>query len=32
MCWYDILGKEAQADFEEDELISDNRFEINQYK
>ena len=27
MCWYDILGKEAQADFKEDELISDNRFE-----
>lgn len=24
--WYDILGKEAQHDFEEDELIRDSRF------
>lgn len=27
MFWYDILGKEAQFDFEEDELIRDDRFE-----
>lgn len=26
MSWYDILGKEAQADFEEDQLIVDSRF------
>ena len=27
MSWYDILGKEAQADFEEDQVIVDSRFE-----
>lgn len=27
MEWYNILGKEAQFNFEEDELIKDNRFE-----
>ena len=26
MNWYDILGKEAEKDFEEDELIIDSRF------
>ena len=26
MNWYDILGKEAEKDFEEDELIVDSRF------
>ncbi|MCK3655703.1 N-acetylneuraminate synthase [Pasteurellaceae bacterium Macca] len=26
MAWYDVLGKEAQQDFEEDELIQDSRF------
>lgn len=26
MCWYDVLGKEAQQDFEEDQLIQDSRF------
>ena len=26
MCWYEILGKEAERDFEEDELIEDSRF------
>ena len=27
MSWYDLLGKEAQQDFAEDELIIDSRFE-----
>ncbi|AGI32071.1 TPA: N-acetylneuraminate synthase [Mannheimia haemolytica] len=27
MFWYDVLGKEAQQDFEEDQLIQDSRFE-----
>lgn len=27
MHWYDILGKESQEDFEEDEIIIDSRFE-----
>ncbi|KHD44211.1 N-acetylneuraminate synthase [Streptococcus hongkongensis] len=27
MFWYDILGKEAQVSFEEDEIICDSRFE-----
>ncbi|WGE75625.1 N-acetylneuraminate synthase [Actinobacillus equuli] len=27
MFWYDVLGKEAQQDFEEDQLIADSRFE-----
>lgn len=27
MFWYEILGKEAQQDFEEDQLIADSRFE-----
>ncbi|HHW7568030.1 TPA: N-acetylneuraminate synthase [Mannheimia haemolytica] len=27
MFWYDVLGKEAQHDFEEDQLIQDSRFE-----
>ncbi len=27
MNWYDILGQEAQDDFEEDEVIRDSRFE-----
>lgn len=27
MHWYDILGKEAQFDFEEDEIIRDSRFQ-----
>ncbi|HDL1113160.1 TPA: N-acetylneuraminate synthase [Mannheimia haemolytica] len=27
MFWYDVLGKEAQQDFEEDQLIQDFRFE-----
>ena len=27
MYWYEILGKEAQSDFEEDQVIVDNRFE-----
>lgn len=27
MSWYDVLGKEAQQDFEEDQLIQDSRFE-----
>ena len=26
MCWYDILGKDAEMDFEEDQLIQDSRF------
>ncbi|MEG9498863.1 N-acetylneuraminate synthase [Mannheimia indoligenes] len=26
MFWYDVLGKEAQQDFEEDQLIQDSRF------
>lgn len=26
MSWYDVLGKEAQADFEEDQVITDSRF------
>ncbi|MCX2960704.1 N-acetylneuraminate synthase [Rodentibacter caecimuris] len=26
MFWYDILGKEAEMDFEEDQLIQDSRF------
>lgn len=26
MCWYDILGKTAEKNFEEDELIIDSRF------
>ncbi|MFA9499285.1 N-acetylneuraminate synthase [Mannheimia sp. E30BD] len=26
MFWYDVLGKEAQHDFEEDQLIQDSRF------
>ena len=26
MNWYDILGKEAEKDFEEDEVIVDSRF------
>lgn len=26
MFWYDVLGKEAQQDFEEDQLIVDSRF------
>lgn len=26
MDWYDILGKEAQENFEEDEVIRDSRF------
>jgi len=28
MDWYKVLGKESQRDFSEDELIIDNRFEI----
>ncbi|WP_018651659.1 N-acetylneuraminate synthase [Actinobacillus capsulatus] len=27
MFWYEVLGKEAQQDFEEDQLIADSRFE-----
>lgn len=27
MFWYDVLGKEAQHDFEEDQLIQDSRFQ-----
>ncbi|QLB18555.1 N-acetylneuraminate synthase [Mannheimia granulomatis] len=27
MFWYDVLGKEAQQDFEEDQLIQDSRFQ-----
>ncbi|WGE63453.1 N-acetylneuraminate synthase [Actinobacillus equuli subsp. haemolyticus] len=27
MFWYDVLGKEAEQDFEEDQLIADSRFE-----
>ncbi|GAB1667869.1 TPA: N-acetylneuraminate synthase [Mannheimia haemolytica] len=27
MFWYEVLGKEAQQDFEEDQLIQDSRFE-----
>ncbi|MGX2974316.1 N-acetylneuraminate synthase [Ursidibacter arcticus] len=30
MFWYEILGKEAQQDFEEDQLIQDSRFENQQ--
>ncbi|KXT76174.1 N-acetylneuraminate synthase [Streptococcus sp. DD12] len=26
MAWYDILGKEAEADFDEDQVIVDSRF------
>ena len=26
MRWYDILGKDAEMDFEEDQLIQDSRF------
>ena len=26
MNWYDILGKDAEMDFEEDQLIQDSRF------
>lgn len=27
MFWYDVLGKEAEQDFEEDQLIADSRFQ-----
>ncbi|AFU20237.1 MULTISPECIES: N-acetylneuraminate synthase [Actinobacillus] len=27
MFWYEVLGKEAEQDFEEDQLIADSRFE-----
>lgn len=30
MYWYEVLGKEAEQDFEEDQLIQDSRFENQQ--
>ena len=27
MFWYELLGKEAEMDFEEDQLIQDSRFQ-----
>ncbi|BBA52815.1 putative N-acetylneuraminate synthase [Fusobacterium varium] len=30
MCWYDILGKTAEKNFEEDELIIDSRFKTQE--
>ena len=30
MCWYDILGKTAEKNFKEDELIIDSRFKIQE--
>ncbi|VEH66001.1 N-acetylneuraminate synthase [Rodentibacter pneumotropicus] len=27
MFWYDVLGKKAEMDFEEDQLIQDSRFQ-----